>query len=101
MRQGTRMTTLLVLLAFGAGAAFGGPDTWTLLGPWGGRCGTMSMDQTNPNVLWVSHNAPMKTTNAGLSWSPSNNGIPWWSGKPQCCGITVAPSDHNSVYAHG
>lgn len=101
MRNYTKPIGLAAALLLGFGLAQAGEGQWTLLGPWGGRTGHMAFDQTNPNEMWVAHAGPMKSTDGGQTWQARSEGIAWHSGRPQKCGITIAPSNRNIIYGHG
>ncbi len=66
----------MALLLFLIGLTYGGIDEWTTKGPWGGRTGRLCIHPTNPNILYTAHNGVLKTTDGGLTWAHSSNGIP-------------------------
>ena len=51
-------------------SAFAGTNEWTPLGPEQGRIALLTMDPTNPQILYASgENGGFKTTNGGASWT--------------------------------
>lgn len=72
MLQALILTAISALQLFCVSlSAFAGTNEWTPLGPERGRVALLTMDPTNPQILYASgENGGFKTTNGGASWTP-------------------------------
>ncbi len=71
-------------------------SVWTPIGPEGGRVFTVVVDQTNPLLLYAGTGGGVfRSTDGGLSWSPSNTGLTSLS----VTAIVIHPTTRTTLYA--
>ncbi len=60
----------LMCFLFVSFALYGGENSWTLLGPWGGEIREIVVHPTDPNIIYVSNftSGLYKTTDQGKTW---------------------------------
>ncbi len=75
MKIFSSLTTFLYLLV--SSAAYAGLNTWTASGPNGGMIQAISIDQTNPNIIYAgsADNGLFRSIDSGTSWREINNGL--------------------------
>jgi photosystem II stability/assembly factor-like uncharacterized protein len=68
--------TIIILLSCIAAGALGGTNIWTTSEPGGAQAWNLSVEPTDPNVLFVQTAAGIYRTNdGGTSWVSANNGL--------------------------
>ena len=87
------MVLALFLTAVGLGQG-----AWRSLGPEGGGVSALIIDPVNPMTLYANSGAGViKTTDGGVTWRVSNNGLSTGVGGT----LAIAPADPMTVYAGG
>lgn len=92
-----------LLIMFSSGSltvAFAGNDSWTSIGPPGGKVTALAVDPSNDNVIYAGTGGGIfKSTSGGASWAAINNGIHDPNNSLSTNVLTIDPSNTNIVYA--
>ncbi|MFL6193961.1 MAG: hypothetical protein ACJ75H_07295 [Thermoanaerobaculia bacterium] len=73
--------------------------TWKPIGPYGGAAEALAADPVNPKVLYVGTaggGGLFKSVDAGVTWSPSHEGLPW---DADVISLAIPPQRPATVYA--